>query len=248
MKKADVNKAPKIWDRSRQFTHKLYWSVKYYGLDLTILAFMIKILSFLSKDLAPTDWYKRTTSRRFDKRFGVDTAGCITTEQLDISNHQKQQAIQYQPTASVTFRLMLSELPINYSDYVFVDYGSGKGRALILAAHFPFKRIVGVDVSNKLHQIAHDNIRRFLAQRVKCRNILSVCEDATTFDLPNEPLVIYLFHPFKQEVLTAVLNNIGRSLEHRFRHIIILYRHPQHPEIKNLLFEAEFLRKADDRN
>ncbi|MFX0194936.1 MAG: hypothetical protein ACFFCW_02345 [Candidatus Hodarchaeota archaeon] len=161
------------------------------------MACIFKILSLLGKDLTLTDWYKRTTSRRFDKRFRVDTAGYIAPEKLDISYHRKKQAIQYQPTASVAFSLALSELPINYRDYVFVDYGSGKGRALLLAAHFPFKRIVGVELSNELHQIAQDNISRILTQPVKCRNIISVCEDATAFDLPNDPLVIYFFHPFK---------------------------------------------------
>jgi tRNA G46 methylase TrmB len=133
------------------------------------VAGIVNLLSCLWKDLAPTNWHKRICSRRFDKRFAVDTAGHVTVEELDITNNQKEQAILYQPTAAVTFGLVLSELPINYGDYVFVDYGSGKGQALIMAAFFPFKRVVGVEISYKLHLIAQNNIKRFRARMVKCR-------------------------------------------------------------------------------
>ena len=245
MKEIDLDDGSTICDRIRKFARKFQWSVKYYGLDLTILGGMVKIASLVTLNAMPTDWYKRTTSCRFDKRFRVDTAGYIPVEELDINNHQKQQAVQYQPTGSVTFGPLLLELPIKHQDYVFVDYGSGKGRALILAAHFPFKGIIGVEVSNMLHQIAQDNIRRLLTVRVKCRDIVSVCEDATTFQLPNDPLVLYFFHPFKESVLMAVLDNIRQSLKRCWRHIIILYHHPDlDPQVKNLFEKTKFLGRA----
>ena len=221
---------------------KVFWSLKYYGFDLTILGLFLQLLSFMGKNLTSTHWYKTITSSRFDKRFRVDTAGYIIPEELDISIHRKQTAVQYQPTASVTFPVVISELPINYSDYVFIDYGSGKGRSLLLASHFPFKQIIGVELSNKLHQIAEKNMASFLKRQVKCRNRVSVCEDATAFTLPKENLIIYFFRPFNREILTLVLNNIRRSLEECFRHIIILY---YYPEQRNLFSGIDYLRKIN---
>lgn len=232
-----------MYDRIRRPVQKLRWSARYYGLDLTIISIILKVLSFLGRDLGQ-DWYKRTTSKRFDKRFGVDTEGIIIPDELDISGRRKEQAIQYQPTSSVTFGLVLSELPIEYEKYVFVDYGSGKGRALLMAAHFPFKRIIGVEISHSLHQAAQDNICRFLDGHVGCSHITSICEDAATFRIPDDPLVIYFFHPFNEEVLTEVLSNIRRSLRHHFRHMMILY---YHSEKSYVLGEAEFLRRVDMR-
>ena len=42
---------------------------------------------------------------------------------------------------------ILADLGIYYPDCVFLDLGAGKGRALLLASQFPFKRIVGVEFS-----------------------------------------------------------------------------------------------------
>ena len=75
-----------------------------------------------------------------------------------------------------------------------------------------------------------------------------VCEDAITFQLPPKPLVIYMFHPFNQEVLKEVLQNVFRALRESFRHIIIIYQHPlgphPHHELTPVLKNATFLRPA----
>ncbi len=221
MKKAGINWFVVFRTLSRRLACKFYWSVKYYGVDLTVLKIMLKLLSLLYGTTVANDWYKRVCSIRFDKRHGLDTKGTINPDKLDISTTRKKQAVMYTPTSSVTFALVLSELPIDYSPYVFVDYGSGKGRALSIAAHFPFMRILGVELSPKLCQICQNNINHLKRKQLKCQSIIIHCKDATTFELPQEPLVIYFFQPFKQEIFSIVLKNICRSLQQNFRHIII---------------------------
>ena len=49
------------------------------------------------------------------------------------------------------FRKVLASLQIAFHDYTFIDFGSGKGRALLLASEFPFKRIIGLEFSPELH-------------------------------------------------------------------------------------------------
>jgi predicted RNA methylase len=43
--------------------------------------------------------------------------------------------------------------------FSFVDFGSGKGRVLLVASHYPFREVVGVEFSPELQKIAEGNIR-----------------------------------------------------------------------------------------
>src|ERR687885_509057 len=48
---------------------------------------------------------------------------------------------------------LLRDIAISEDD-VLIDFGSGKGRVLFLAAHYGFRKIIGVELSAKLNQIA----------------------------------------------------------------------------------------------
>src|SRR6185369_13533800 len=101
----------------------------------------------------------------------------------------------------------------DFSDFIFVDLGSGKGRALLLASEYPLREIVGVEVQPELHRIAQDNVARFNSSARKCNRITSLCMDAREFVFPDDPLVVYLFNPFPDYVLEIVLRNLRESLE-----------------------------------
>src|SRR5580765_6779748 len=55
----------------------------------------------------------------------------------------------YQPTEAALFHEMIDELAkrtsINFAEFTFIDLGSGKGRALLMASDYPFRKIVGVE-------------------------------------------------------------------------------------------------------
>jgi Methyltransferase domain len=91
-----------------------------------------------------------------------------------------------------------------------VDFGSGKGRVLLLAAGYRFKRTVGVEFSRELDQIAR---RKVATLREESKRIQTVCTDATRYDVPPEPLVLYFYNPFASNVMTEVLARERRSLE-----------------------------------
>ncbi len=210
---------------------KLRWSTRYNGLLLTIVGVLVRGLLCVRSVPTLNEWYKRSVSTSFDKRFNVDTAGIVHSGDLDISSFQKQSASMYKGTDAITFGLVISALGIDYSNFIFIDYGSGKGKALFLAAHFPFKRIIGVELSPALHSAAVENIGTIRLEKLRCRDISSVCEDAEQFQLPNGPLVIYLFHPFNKAVMIRVLNKIESSLKNSKRTIKIVYQHPVKSEL-----------------
>ena len=68
----------------------------------------------------------------------------------------------------------------------------------------------------------------------------SVCADGSTFPLPNGPLVIYLFNPFSESVLSRALENIAQNLRNNPRPAYVLYHNPQ---LERLLVERPELKK-----
>src|SRR5260370_15319574 len=58
----------------------------------------------------------------------------------------------YQPTDPALFQEIMASLPIEFEQFAFVDLGSGKGRTLLMASEYPFKRIVGVELIAELHR------------------------------------------------------------------------------------------------
>jgi hypothetical protein len=129
---------------------------------------------------------------------------------------------------------MLKYLNIDHSRYTFIDFGSGKGRVLLLASLYPYRKIIGVEFSQRLHRIAENNIRTWSNPKQKCFNIASVCIDALDFKLPSDPLVLFFFTPFKPPISTQIINNIEESLRNEPRPIEILY-YGRHKEFIDLI-------------
>ncbi len=136
----------------------------------------------------------------------------------------------YQPTEFALFHEMLSSLReqtgCDFRDFVFVDLGSGKGRALLMASDYPFRRIIGVELLSELHRIAEANLKKYKSENQKCFALQSICTDATDFDFPAEPIVLYLFNPLPEAGLRRVIANLERSLRPHPRKVYVIYHNP----------------------
>jgi hypothetical protein len=162
----------------------------------------------------------------FDLRYGVETSTRVHGTDLKINSPNWVYSAGYWPTSTEITNEALSALPIPYEDFVFVDFGSGKGRVLLQASHFPFRRIIGVEFSFELHDIAESNLRRYKSDRQKCREIQSVCMDFTQFEIPREPLVAFLYNPSSETIMTALANRIAQALIENPRELWVIYVTP----------------------
>jgi SAM-dependent methyltransferase len=120
----------------------------------------------------------------FDDEMGVSTAGIVRLESLSVPAESRRLGHRYQPSDPATLRRTISALPIRYEEFAFVDIGSGKGRALLVASEFPFERIVGVELSQELNEVALENIAAYANPAQRCRAIEAHCADATGYELP----------------------------------------------------------------
>jgi hypothetical protein len=197
------------------------------GLGGTIKLGVYKLISKV-RELA---FLKKQDVHPFDLKYGTDTSGIIKPEALDISADKVAHAIRYQTAKVEVFLDILNSFSISYEDFFFIDLGSGKGRALLLASQFPFKGIIGVELSAHLHKIACRNIEIYRDKLQQCHRIQSICEDVTNYTIPHEKIVFYLFNPFDEQVMDKLLSNIGDSLHRYHRDIYIAYLKPVHREV-----------------
>lgn len=156
-------------------------------------------------------------NRLFDR--GIDTA--VHAIELD---HFHPDRTWYVPSDWSDLRRALRGGEVGRDD-VFVDFGSGKGRIVYQAARFPFGRVMGVEISEKLSRIAQENIAARRDQ-LECTDIELVTVDAAQFAVPDEMTFAYFYHPFGGETFKAVVDNIVQSLERRPRRLTIIYQTP----------------------
>lgn len=167
----------------------------------------------------------------FDRTHNIETKGLIDLSVLSIDSENWMYGSRYQGVSPRLFQEMMECSCIRYQDFLFIDLGSGKGRALLLASEFPFRRIVGVEFSPELVDVSRRNIQNYRSETQRCRDISVICEDAATFRFPNEPIVLFLYNPFDQHVMGRVVENIYRSLGDCMREFIVLYAMPWHGEL-----------------
>src|SRR6202453_1992154 len=175
----------------------------------------------------------------FDERFGVETSGLIyelsSGHQHDLYNNG------YFAVAPSVFhaimRAMLEQLHMDSQRFGFVDVGSGKGRALLLASDYPFREVIGVELSPDLDRVARANVAHYAAatkahpysQRSLLHRppVIPLQGDATEFLWPPGPLVVYMWNAFTSPVMERVFQNLGASLAEQPRELYLVYMHPE---------------------
>jgi SAM-dependent methyltransferase len=156
---------------------------------------------------------RRVNADSFDLKHGTDTSLIVTVGALDIPDSKLEHTNRYEAVAPETFTGIVRELDIRHEEFNFIDIGSGKGRALLLAADFPFKAVIGVEISRALTEVALNNIQLYKDEMRKCGDLYALCEDATSYQLPQDQAVIYLHNPFDEHIMRTVLAHIETSLE-----------------------------------
>ena len=186
---------------------------------------------------SPARFLRHCRELAFDVVYGVDTAGILRLSAVStLSTANVAHGFKYEPVDIQVFDAIFGALRRDWRQHVFIDFGSGKGRALLLASRLPFRRIVGVEFSPELHRAAQRNIRRFRGGNQQCRHIESVLGDAAEFEIPGEPAFFFFSNPFDQVVMRKVIDNISRSLRRAPREAWLVYALHEHcPALRELL-------------
>ena len=191
--------------------------------------------------------YRGWQEERLDRKYGIDTRGVVDDlAALGARGESLTHAYGYEPVQPAMFRTILHAACVDPGEYAFVDFGSGKGRALVLAAECGFRRVIGVELAPALHEAALRNVAAYRKRRPDAPAIALCCGDAAAFPIPAEPLFACLYNPFGEVVLRRVLSNIERAWRERPRPVVIAYRNPLHAAVLDEF--AAFRRFASNRS
>ena len=173
---------------------------------------------------------------RGEKKYGIDTSSPVELSNLTIRNGDISHSSRYEAVNYFILESLLSKLRSISGETSFSDLGCGKGRAMVVAAHYGFTKIRGVDFAEEVCSIADQHMQKAsrlfpqIQYEVYCQNVLD-------YIIQPDESVFFLFNPFSEEIISAFLEKVNRSTEEFPRTVYFLYASPRHVET---FFEFEY--------
>jgi SAM-dependent methyltransferase len=184
----------------------------------------------------------------FDRRHGTDTAGEVELVETGVSAKDAAGGNErYRTIWESSFHAALAALGLDFEGFTFVDIGSGKGKLLLLAASYPFERIVGVEYSPGLHAIAERNIGVYRSASQRCANVVAILGNALAFELPQGPIVCFIFNALDGRLMRAFMQNVESGLARRSQPAFVIYGNLRHVgEIGDAFDDVRLLKKLKE--
>jgi SAM-dependent methyltransferase len=176
-----------------------------------------------------------------DHKRGVSTTRAVKDRELGITDARCH---WYVATDYETFERAMQHVDLRPNEDVFVDFGSGKGRIVLLAAHYPFRRVMGVEFSEALNDVGQRNLAQ-TRHTLKCKDVQLIQANATEWAIPNDATVLFFFNPFDGAILAEVCANIQRSLAEEPRKMTIIYVRPDKFFEKEISWQNWLTRKVE---
>lgn len=180
-------------------------------------------------------WFTIINDIKGEKKYNIKTSQNSDLKKLTIKSDNIQHADIYMGANYFLLENCFKEIK-KYNRKSIVDFGSGKGRVLIVAAHYGFTKLTGVEFAEELCDIAKENIGRNKSSFPEATfRILNI--DAADYVVDDDDDVFFFYSPFNQHVMAKVGKNIVASVKKAPRKIYIIYIFPQ---LKKMFLKAGF--------
>jgi SAM-dependent methyltransferase len=161
----------------------------------------------------------QAVERYLDWRLGINTQGSMWADDINQDNGEQH---PYIATGYREFNRIISGIVIKPGKDVFLDYGSGLGRVVVMAARYPFRKVIGVELSSEMTRLAKQNVAHALP-KLACTDIELLVADAAEYDVPQDVTVVFFWNPFGSVTLGKVLDKVNASVNLAPRRVRILY-------------------------
>ena len=163
-------------------------------------------------------------------KYGTNTFIPVELKDLTITNGDRKKASRYEAVSFYMLEKLLSAFQKVSGLTSIIDLGSGKGRVLIVAPHFGFTDITGIDFAKELCEQAIANMKEKEKQfpEIKWKVIN---ENVENYDIGNQDSVFFMFNPFTEDVLKRFLEKLDNSCHEFPRSIYFLYASPQYQQL-----------------
>ncbi len=162
-------------------------------LGMTMMAVRMGLRRRLQRPAPAAAPAPRPARHPIDEAYGIDTGGVVFARDLVTGSASDIYNVGYAGSQPSIVRTVLATIP-GLDQASFVDFGCGKGRPLAVASEYPFRRIVGVELSPDLAAIARANAA-VLAARHPERTPIEIAQmDALEFEIPRGLTVIFFYN------------------------------------------------------
>ncbi|MBI1782242.1 MAG: class I SAM-dependent methyltransferase [Sphingobacteriales bacterium] len=156
---------------------------------------------------------------------GYDELNNLKKQGVDIAH-----STMYMPANYYILEKLMEKLKEIPGNTCLLDIGCGKGRVLIVAAHYGFKKLIGAELSDKFCNDANENIAAHKDNFTE--TFFDIYHaNASDFLIPDEVTTFFLYNPFDAVVMQHVLEHINDSLERNPRDLYIAYMNPEEKEL-----------------
>lgn len=122
-----------------------------------------------------------------------------------------------------------------------LDIGCGKGVVLRTASNYPFEKIAGIEIDERLAAIAVKNFQILgLEDRIKCQQA-----DAAEFEGYGDYNVFFLFNPFSDSVMEKVVDKLTEISKKNS--LTIIYHNPVYIEIFEQKGKVTIVKRLHDK-
>ena len=168
------------------------------------------------------------TLHPFDAENGVQTSGLIPGRYLKIGHRHDRHSTAYFGVSPSVFRALLrrwrrTKPAAPVERFTFIDVGAGMGRAMLLAAEYTFREVVGIELNPILAKIARRNLAVWKEAGRARMPMEIVCGDAVDASLPDGPCLVFLFNPFGASVMRRLLKRLAVAFADRPGQLDLLY-------------------------
>lgn len=181
-----------------------------------------------------------------EKKYSINTIKIDRLHHAEIKSNNLIHSSIYQGVGYYALEKAFDYLKSINANKNIVDFGSGKGRVIAVAAYYGFKNITGIEFAQSLCIEAEKNIEG-IKSFYPATNFKIICDDAVNYKIENDTNVFFFFNPFDEVVMLDVAKNMLHSLKQKPRKIHIVYVNPLHNEIfLSAGFKEEFyMRKME---
>jgi SAM-dependent methyltransferase len=195
------------------------------------ILYYLKYFYFISKNWNPRlGAFTVYHEMRGEKKYGIDTIKINRLHDEKIDSENLSHASIYQATNYYLIEKAFDYLTKQNANHALVDFGCGKGRILVVAACYGFKKITGIDFSMMLSMEAEANVEKISGLFPEI-DFEVICADAASYQIRSYENCFFFFNPFDEIVLLKVVKNILASLKESPRKIYVIYINPVHKEI-----------------
>ena len=172
------------------------------------------------------DQYTQKNSAKFDQQFGTRTYGRMD---VPVNEDPRNPTLWgYSAINHDFFREIMQSIPEPLDSYTFVDVGSGKGAAVLMASEFPYKHLVGVELNAELVHDARDNVEKFNTRTGKHIAPEWSVGDFFQWKPPQQPCVFFFNNPFPATLTLLALERLEKMLsEHQYPTILVFRKAPK---------------------